>query len=58
MRLESSFTELESRVTALEAQVAGLDAQALQDAIGAAQGLAILALLASIAALVLVFMGQ
>jgi len=47
----------ETRLTALEAQVDGLDVQAVQDALGAAQGMAILALLVGIAAIVLVFMG-
>ena len=54
--LTARMSDQETRLTALEAQVEGLDVQAVQDALGAAQGMAILALLAGIAAIVLVFM--
>ena len=54
--MTARMSDQETRLTALEAQVDGLDVQAVQDALGAAQGMAILALLAGIAAIVLVFM--
>lgn len=55
--LQSSVDDHETRLAAVETTVTGLDVKALQDGLAMAQGLAIVALLAGLAALVLGLLG-
>lgn len=54
--LQTRVNDHDDRIATLEAQVEGLDIQAMQDALGAAQGMALLALLAGIGTIVLYLM--
>ena len=56
--LKTRVDDQDVRIATLEARVEGLDVQAVQDAVGAAQGMALLALLAGIGAIALHLMGQ